>query len=105
MSHLLAVLVFPDAELPGFEVGEQLISVEQTAAADLLQFDVPIVNMGVEGRLAAPKQLAGFLDCDEVVAGLAGDLPVNGRLDGGRDNRLEEVPEEFGDGRFEIHVS
>ena len=99
------MLISANAESSSVQVSKQLLFVNPTASANLLQFDVPTMYMGIEGRFAAPKQLAGFLDRDEVVAGLVRNLLVNGRLDGRRDNRLEDVSKEFGNGRFEFHVS
>ena len=99
------MLISTDAEFSCVQVSEQFLLVYQTSAAYLLQFDVPTVNVSIEGRLAASEQQAGFLDRDEVVAWPVRDLLVNSRFDGCRYNRLEYVSKEFSDGSLEFHVS
>lgn len=99
------MLISTDAEFSCVQVREQFLLVYQTSAAYLLQFDVPTVNVSIEGRLAATEQQAGFLNRDEVVARPVRNLLVNSRFNGCRYNRLEYVSKEFGDSRFKFHIS
>ena len=99
------MLISTNTEFSCVQVREQFLLVYQTSAADLLQFDVPTVDVSIEGRLAAPQQQAGFLNRDEIVARPVRNLLVNSRFDGCRYNRLEYVPKEFSDGSLEFHVS
>ena len=81
---------------------------DKAAPAILDQLDVPLMDMIIERRLAAPEQFASFLDSDEVILLIDvqrfQDTFSNGifnyRLDDGADNILQIL----GDGDFKFHM-
>ena len=60
----------------------------------LFELDIPLVNVCVESGLTAFENLAGLFDFD-VLIGMWFRVLFNGILYCGRDNRFEDVTEEF----------
>ena len=97
-----------NTKLTRIKILEQFTPMNKAAPAILDQLNVPLMDVIIERRLAAPEQFASFLDCDEVILLIDiqrfQDTFSNGifdyRLDDGTDNILQIL----GDGDFKFHI-
>jgi hypothetical protein len=82
---------------------------DETPPAILDKFDVSLVHVIVERRLAAPEKFAGFLDSDEVFLFILAqgflDSHVNGIFYGSLDDGTDDVLQIISNGNLKFHIS
>ena len=84
------MFVLSETEFASRQIVQQFTFVNKAAASVLHKFDVTVVDMGVECRLTASKNLAGFLDSDQLVR-CRGWHPFDDILDGRRYDWSDDV--------------
>ena len=84
------MFILSETESASRQIVQQFTFVNKAAASVLHKFDVTVVDMGVECRLTASKNLAGFLDSNHLVR-WRGWSSSDDILDSRRDDRPDDV--------------
>ena len=84
------MFILSETESASRQIVKQFTFVNKAAASVLHKFDVTVVDMGIECRFTASKNLAGFLDSDQLVR-CRGRHPFDDILDGRRDDWPDDV--------------